>query len=53
MDVTLMDAAVWWSCTDCGVEVELPAGDAAGFRLSCPDCPGSLNEMWSWEPAAA
>ena len=59
MDVTTTrittppDTTVWWSCTDCGVDVELPATGTAGFLLSCPDCPGPLHELWRWEPAAA
>jgi hypothetical protein len=55
VDVTtpVPDAAVWWGCSDCGVDVELPAADTAGFLLPCPDCPGSLQELWRWEPVAA
>jgi hypothetical protein len=55
VDVTssLSDAAVWWSCSDCGADVELPVADAAGFVVSCPDCSGALHEMWCWEPVAA
>jgi hypothetical protein len=41
---------VWWSCADCGVDVELPAEGTAGFLLPCPDCPGILSEVWRWEP---
>ncbi len=47
------DTAVWWSCSDCGIDVELPAADTAGFVVPCPDCPGSLDELWRWEPAVA
>jgi len=43
---------VWWCCSECGTEVELPAAETA-FHLSCLDCSGSLHEMWRWEPAAA
>ena len=46
-------AALWSTCSACGVDVELPAGETAGYLLSCPDCPGTLHEMWCWEPAAA
>ena len=55
VDVTnpLSAAAVWWTCSDCGVDVELPTGETAGFLLACPDCSGPLHEMWSWEPVAA
>jgi hypothetical protein len=55
VDVTnpVLAAAVWWTCSDCGVDVELPAGETAGYLLSCPDCPGSLHEMWCWEQIAA
>jgi hypothetical protein len=55
VDVTrsLPDVVSWWSCADCGVDVELPAIDAGGFLLICPDCPGALHELWRWEPAAA
>jgi hypothetical protein len=42
---------VWWSCEHCGVDVELPADDTAGFLLGCPDCPGTLVELWHWEAA--
>jgi hypothetical protein len=54
MDVTqsLPDVVSWWSCADCGVDVELPATDGAGFLLICPDCPGALHELWRWTPAA-
>jgi hypothetical protein len=54
MDVTRIapDTAVWWSCTDCGVDVELTT-DTGGFLQPCPDCPGSLHELWRWESAAA
>jgi hypothetical protein len=43
----------WWTCADCGVEVELPAVETAGYRQDCPDCPGGLHESWSWEPVSA
>ena len=46
-----VEVTVWWSCTECVVEVELPAVD--GFVLTCPDCPGTLHEMWRWEPVSA
>ena len=54
MDVTSSpaDATVWWSCSDCDVDVELPATETAGFQLPCPDCPGSLSESWRWDAAA-
>ena len=53
VDVTYSgsDAAVWWGCSDCGIQVELPAGETAGFLQPCPDCPGSLEELWRWEPS--
>jgi hypothetical protein len=47
------DASVWWSCADCGIDVELPAADTAGFVVPCPDCPGALDELWRWEPVSA
>jgi hypothetical protein len=53
LTTTQTDTTVWWSCTDCGVDVELPVTGTAGFLLSCPDCTGSLHELWRWEPAAA
>ena len=46
-----VEVTVWWSCAECVVEVELPAVD--GFVLTCPDCPGTLHEMWRWEPVSA
>jgi hypothetical protein len=46
-------AVVWWSCADCGADVELPGAETAGFLLGCPDCPGPLVELWRWEPSAA
>jgi hypothetical protein len=52
-DLTPSGATVWWSCAECGGDVELPAADAIGFLLSCPDCAGPLDELWRWEPAAA
>ena len=53
LTTTQTDTTVWWSCTDCDVDVELPVTGTAGFLLSCPDCPGSLHELWRWESAAA
>jgi hypothetical protein len=48
---TSPDAIVWWSCSECGTDAELSAAD--GFLPSCPDCSGSLHELWRWEPVAA
>jgi hypothetical protein len=55
MDLTtsIPDTAVWWSCAGCGVDVELPAAEIAGFLQPCPDCPGHLHETWRSEPGAA
>jgi hypothetical protein len=55
VDVTnsVHDAAVWWSCGDCGTDVELAAREVAGVVVPCPDCAGPLDELWRWEPAAA
>ena len=55
MDLTtsVPDTAVWWSCAGCGVDVELPAAEIAGFLQPCPDCPGLLHEGWRSEPGAA
>ncbi len=55
VDVTnaVPEAVVWSRCADCGIDVELPAADTAGFVVPCPDCPGSLHELWRWEPTAA
>ena len=59
VDVTIAvpGGAVWWSCADCGAEVELPhcetEPDVTRFLLSCPDCPASLLELWRWEPVTA
>ena len=55
MDVTdpVPDTAVWWSCADCAVDVELTAADVAGFLPACPDCSGPLHELWRWELRAA
>jgi hypothetical protein len=50
---TVFDAAVWFRCSDCGIDVELPVAEATGFLQPCPDCPGSLHELWCWEPVAA
>ena len=47
------ETTAWWGCSECGVDVELPAADNVGVVLSCPDCPGSLHELWCWEPVAA
>jgi hypothetical protein len=52
-DLTPSDATLWWGCAECGGDVELPAVDAIGYLLSCPDCTGSLHELWRWEPVAA
>jgi hypothetical protein len=54
VDVTELDRGdvVWWSCADCGADVELPGVEGAGFLVDCPDCPGSLVELWRWEPEA-
>jgi uncharacterized paraquat-inducible protein A len=48
MDTT----TVWWLCTECGVEAELPAGDLAGAQVPCPDCPATMTEHWLWSSAA-
>ena len=48
-----VETTVWWGCTTCGVDVELSAVDAVGVVPSCPDCPGTLHELWRWEPVAA
>jgi hypothetical protein len=55
VDVTnsVHDAAVWWSCHDCGTDLELPARDIAGVVVSCPDCAEPLQELWRWEPVVA
>jgi hypothetical protein len=55
VDVTqsVPDAVVWWSCSDCAIDVELPTSDGAGYLVPCPDCSGPLHELWCWEPAAA
>ncbi len=55
VDVTnsVYDAAVWWSCHDCGTDLELPACDIAGVVVSCPDCAEPLQELWRWEPVVA
>ena len=56
MDVTNPPSGsvtVWWSCDGCGIDVELPAVQTAGFLLPCPDCSGPLHELWRWEPVAA
>ena len=55
VDVTnlVQDAAVWWSCGECGTDVELEAREFAGLHVSCPDCAGPLQEIWRWEPVAA
>ena len=55
MDVThpAPETAVWWACSDCTVDVELTAADAAGFLPTCPDCSGPLHELWRWELRAA
>jgi hypothetical protein len=52
-NLTPSAATVWWSCAECGCDVEMPAADAIGFLLSCPDCAGPLDELWRWEPVAA
>jgi DNA-directed RNA polymerase subunit RPC12/RpoP len=55
VDVTnpVGEASLWWSCSECGAEVELPGSDIEGLLLSCPDCSGSLHELWCWEPVVA
>ena len=55
VDVTnsVHDAAVWWSCFDCGTDVELAARDIVGVVVSCPDCAEPLQELWRWEPIVA
>jgi len=39
----------WWTCSDCGVEAELPGSETAGLHVLCPDCDGVLVELWTWE----
>ena len=55
VDVTnsVPDTAVWWTCSDCGGEVELTGPDVERAVLPCPDCAGALHEMWRWERVAA
>jgi hypothetical protein len=55
MDLTssVPDTAAWWSCAECGVDVELPAAESAAFLQPCPDCPGLLHQTWRFEPGAA
>ncbi len=43
----------WWTCTGCGVDAALPATDTVGFVVECPDCAGSMVELWCWEAGAA
>lgn len=38
----------WWTCSDCGVDAELPSADTAGFRVACPDCDNVMTEQWHW-----
>jgi hypothetical protein len=54
MEVTELEPAgvVWWGCADCGTNVELPGAETAGYLIDCPDCPGSLVELWRWDSAA-
>ena len=54
VDVTIShpDGAVWWTCTACDADVELPAVESEGFVVACPDCTGPLHELWRWAPAA-
>jgi uncharacterized paraquat-inducible protein A len=49
MDTT---TTTWWFCPECDVEAELPAGDIAGTRVPCPDCPATMIEHWCWSGAA-
>jgi hypothetical protein len=50
MDAT--DQTGWWTCTQCGVDAELPEADTAGFRIACPDCGSGMSEQWRWDAAA-
>ncbi len=51
MDTT--NATGWWTCSECGVDAELPATETAGFRVACPDCDAAMAERWRWETHAA
>jgi uncharacterized paraquat-inducible protein A len=42
----------WWRCTDCDGLAELPAPDAGGLQVACPDCTGAMAEEWRWDLAA-
>ena len=50
---TMLSATVWWTCPDCGVDVELSGFDSAGGAMTCPDCACEMAELWRWEPIAA
>jgi hypothetical protein len=50
MDTTMTTA--WWSCPECAVEAELPAGATAGCQVPCPDCGDPMTEQWVWDAAA-
>lgn len=39
----------WWTCTDCGIDAELPAPSTAGFAVACPDCDSPMTEQWQWD----
>lgn len=43
----------WWSCTECGVDAELPGVDAGGVQVGCPDCDGVMAQSWAWDTARA
>ncbi|WP_156819361.1 hypothetical protein [Pseudonocardia sp. HH130630-07] len=42
----------WCRCAGCGAEAELPAVDAAGVEVPCPDCADPMAVEFSWESAA-
>lgn len=42
----------WCRCGGCGAQAELPAEEAAGVAVPCPECADPMAEEWTWVTAA-